>query len=869
MRAWIVVGMLLMAGLDAQADCTYDLQQARKSYDLGLFEDVPEQLAPCLSARLSRAMTIEVRSLLARAYLQADETDKARKEVSAILRLDSTFEGGDPPRFAALVAQVRREEQTTQVASVSKTNESLREAPATVVVVTADEIQRRGYLDLEQLLHDLPGFDISRLNGDIYSNIYQRGYRSPNDRLLFLVDGVEQNELSSGILYLSRQYPLTNIDRVEVIYGPASTMYGANAYTGVISVITKDPETLAGENKTFGAAGQVTGGGYGAGYGDVTVAGRDRSGTIAWSVAMNVQQSKERDLSAFADWDYTYRNVDYAKQMRLVGINGRNFFTRFCPTTSPYFRCVNSQTIELTPEGENYFRSLDSGLIRDNGLGFDDRAQNLSLYGKIRISNLTLGVQAWQSQEGIASQYRALDVTGSTAWTPRYTAFYLKYSLPLDRLNVNVFTRYERSGIESDRSRFEYLHSYAKGFLTLTSLMPPCNPPSDPKPVGCPPGRPWVEEVSFGSLSSQLRGEVNATYDSGKTSGVAGLELAASSIQSQLNQIASGPGTLFHAVSEKPEQIQHTDIALYAQGSWKPWRTLKFVFAGRLTHNQIDNKAGASGFGTLFTPRVAVIYLPGNRLVLKAVYSEAFKDPTDAQKFGIVTGVNGIVSEGLKPETVRDIELGGVWEPTDRLSLESSLYQARYSDVVALGQLAGCQGATCRQYRNRDEIRIRGLQATARYRRGVAEIWGNYTHTEPFLTTPQSDFGGPLLDDQGKPIDRLPIADIAANRFNLGIDTHWPDRLRAGLRVHYVGNRKAGNGTTEPDNPFTRMDAHTTADAIISDRRLLRGMELQLIVDNLFDKQYYDPAADPAVGAPRVLQGGRSIYLRLVYGSSR
>src|SRR5258707_5103893 len=123
MRAWIVVGMLLMARLDAQADCEYALKQANKSYDLGLFEDVPEQLEPCLKARLSRAMTIEVRSLLARAYLQADEPDKARKEVSAILRLDSTFEGGAPPRFAALVAQVRREEQTTQVASVSKTSE--------------------------------------------------------------------------------------------------------------------------------------------------------------------------------------------------------------------------------------------------------------------------------------------------------------------------------------------------------------------------------------------------------------------------------------------------------------------------------------------------------------------------------------------------------------------------------------------------------------------------------------------------------------------------------------------------------------------------------------------------------------------------
>ncbi|HEX2120434.1 MAG TPA: TonB-dependent receptor plug domain-containing protein, partial [Thermoanaerobaculia bacterium] len=207
---------------------------------------------------------VDVHRLLALTYLYDDEPEKARKEVSTLLRLDSTFEAASPALFAALVAQVRREEQVTQVASVSKTSESLREAPATVVVVTGEEIQRRGYLDLEQLLHDLPGFDISRLNGDIYSHIYQRGYRSPiNDRLLLLIDGVEQNELSTNTLYLSRQYSLTNVDRVEVIYGPASTMYGANAYTGVISIITREPDTLVGENGRFGMLAQTTYGGYG------------------------------------------------------------------------------------------------------------------------------------------------------------------------------------------------------------------------------------------------------------------------------------------------------------------------------------------------------------------------------------------------------------------------------------------------------------------------------------------------------------------------------------------------------------------------------------------------------------------------------
>jgi hypothetical protein len=139
----LFASMLLLAwasAASAQTACEDALRDAEKSYELGLFEDVPTKLSPCLGTPTSRAVAIHVHSLLARAYLNNDEPEKARKEVSTLLRLDSTFEAGPLPRFSALVAQVRREELTTQVASVSKTNESLREAPATVMVVNAAAI---------------------------------------------------------------------------------------------------------------------------------------------------------------------------------------------------------------------------------------------------------------------------------------------------------------------------------------------------------------------------------------------------------------------------------------------------------------------------------------------------------------------------------------------------------------------------------------------------------------------------------------------------------------------------------------------------------------------------------------------------------
>jgi hypothetical protein len=101
------------------------------------------------------------------------------------------------------------------------------EAPATVFVVTARH-RARGYL-VRGLLHDLP---VRRLapNGEIYAHVYQRGFRSitPTATSSWTAPLCSTSAPTPST---SRQYPLSNLS-VEVVYGPASTMYGANAYTG-------------------------------------------------------------------------------------------------------------------------------------------------------------------------------------------------------------------------------------------------------------------------------------------------------------------------------------------------------------------------------------------------------------------------------------------------------------------------------------------------------------------------------------------------------------------------------------------------------------------------------------------------------------
>ena len=113
------------------------------------------------------------------------------------------------------------------VVTASRTKENLQNAPASVIVITEEDIRNRGYASIDEILYDLPGFDLSFSNGIPYIMGYQRGYRTPfMSRTLFMIDSKVQNDMYTQEAELSRQIPMSNIKRIEVLYGPASAAYG-------------------------------------------------------------------------------------------------------------------------------------------------------------------------------------------------------------------------------------------------------------------------------------------------------------------------------------------------------------------------------------------------------------------------------------------------------------------------------------------------------------------------------------------------------------------------------------------------------------------------------------------------------------------
>jgi outer membrane receptor for ferrienterochelin and colicins len=244
----VVLAILVANEVRAQENCgEFKITEAQRRYSNGNFNDVFLLLNPCLEDGFTNNEKVVAYKLTAQSYLAIDSLGKATDAIRKMLLLNPSYEPeGDlavSVKFARIVNFLKNAtDRVIQVSSVSKKLEDINKAPATVMVLTSEEIVQRGYIDLEALFNDLPGFDVSRTYGSTYSNIYQRGYRSSNtDRTLFMINGIEENDFWGNFVYWNRQFPITNVSRIEIVYGPASTMYGANAFLGVVNVITKQP----------------------------------------------------------------------------------------------------------------------------------------------------------------------------------------------------------------------------------------------------------------------------------------------------------------------------------------------------------------------------------------------------------------------------------------------------------------------------------------------------------------------------------------------------------------------------------------------------------------------------------------------------
>ena len=171
--------------------------------------------------------------------------------------------------FPETIEQLMDTEVTT-VIGASKYQQELADAPASISIVSADDIRKGGYRTLAEVLNSVRGFYISY--NRMYNFVGLRGFSPSGDygtRILVLVDGHRLNDSVFEQAPVGSDFPvdIDLIERVEVIRGPNSSLYGTNAFLAVINVITRNGKDLkGGEFSASGGSfstwnGRATGGG--------------------------------------------------------------------------------------------------------------------------------------------------------------------------------------------------------------------------------------------------------------------------------------------------------------------------------------------------------------------------------------------------------------------------------------------------------------------------------------------------------------------------------------------------------------------------------------------------------------------------------
>lgn len=136
-----------------------------------------------------------------------------------------------------------------RIASASKFDQPISEAPSSVSIINVDEIKKYGYRTLADILRSVRGFNVT-YDRD-YSYLGVRGFGRPadyNTRILLMIDGHRVNDNIYDQGYAGTEFTLDVdlISRVEIIRGPGSSLYGNNAFFGVVNVITRKGADLHG-----------------------------------------------------------------------------------------------------------------------------------------------------------------------------------------------------------------------------------------------------------------------------------------------------------------------------------------------------------------------------------------------------------------------------------------------------------------------------------------------------------------------------------------------------------------------------------------------------------------------------------------------
>jgi iron complex outermembrane receptor protein len=529
------------------------------------------------------------------------------------------------------VAEILSEDETLQMVygsermvSIATGNEQLLyKAPAIATVITRQDIEHSSANSLNELLEMVPGLHISEdyFSGDAVYNM--RGFfRDPDAGMLFLVNGTPVNTLQKGSRLAAQRLMLNNIEQVEVIRGPGSAVYGADAFVGVINIITRQyqPEQE-----------------YGMQYGSFENKGAWLQNNFklgTWKNHVSLQyQSAEGDKN---------RTIDSDLQTFLDAQTGTS--ASLAPATME--TSYNNLDLELNFSHSNWRINQWFWMNKDqsNGHGIpslDVLDPNGQLDSRASLSTLEYFNDRIANNWSLNMRLSYLD----------YTADREQYLLPDGSIapvgdDGNLFT----SGIRNV--------TFPSGMINLNNSHEQHS---------------QIEMTTFyyGWSDHSLR--LSAGYqlqqysaEEARNFGPGVLDSGQSTAPTQVVDVT---GTSSVSLPDGERKIAHFSV----QDEWD------FMPDWTLTAGiRYDNY---SDFGDTTNPRLALVWQTNYNLSSKLLYGRAFRAPVYKElNLQNQLGFNG--NNELQPETIDTVELSLDYRPSDKLRSNLSLFAHRAENLI-------------------------------------------------------------------------------------------------------------------------------------------------------------------------------------------
>lgn len=557
-----------------------------------------------------------------------------------------------------------------KVITSSRREQLIEDSYANISVITKEMIARRGYRNLIEILEDLPGFDFSTYEdggGEYPVHFLNRGIGGDNgnSKLLVMVDGLVQNHISFNWAQgLTDEQIIQDIERIEVVQGPGSSLYGAQAVSGIVHIITR--------KKFKGFHGQLS-----------------------------LGENNTHSLQLF--YGNSINEINYQLALKTYLSDGDNGIGR--PDPGNYFSQNVYPDILLANYNENgQFETnvphpLAGQKIPD---GFNTSKEDQALRLKISKDNMQLGINYWNKKDGLGSyvvgyEYHATAsdfITHHNALT-----IYLKNQSRLikGKLNWKSDLWYRVDKQESDTGfRYTYrFHNLKKSYHSASSQIGFENQLdwqlSNHKTLTLGArllGNRQTEQVI--SLGEEQNGSASTTNSSWDIA-VAGNGLG----QEKINQV-----------------FDETEIATY------------LLLEGNLTQNLSysigDRFSRGSDYGSTHTPRLGLIYRPAEEWIVKALYGAAFRQPSLFELHDEFRGYSE-----LTPEKIDTFELQIDKQLATVGNMKFNLFYSRLEDSISLIEDPSSAGGE--RYANIDSSRVRGF-STQIDLRPLDELtfYGNY-----------------------------------------------------------------------------------------------------------------------------------------------